>query len=302
MVVRVSASPTGTVPAVASSRAAGSGPSIRRLAIGYAAILLAGSLAIAVAGTVAGAVAPGASAPAGAGVTEADRGGQLFLTSCAACHGPQGAGTANGPDIRTAGEALADFMLRTGRMPLADPAAPAQRGKPFFSDADRAAIVAYVGSLGQGPGIPDVVTSAADVNAGRNLFVANCAACHGPSGGGGAVGGGFVAPPLNQADPTTVGEAVVSGPGPMPRFSFSQDELNNLAAYVEYLRNAPHPGGWSSPAVGPVTEGFIAGLMLLGLLIVARWVAVRRDSDEPTAQGAGASAALDDRKGGEANA
>lgn len=303
MVVRVSASPTGTAPAMMSARAAGRGPSIRRLTIGYAAVLLAGSLAIAVAGTVAGAVAPKSAAPVGGGVTEADRGGQLFLTSCAACHGPQGAGTANGPDIRNAGAALADFMLRTGRMPLADPAAPAQRGTTFFSAVDRAAIVAYVASLGQGPAIPDVVTSAADVNAGRNLFVANCAACHGPSGGGGAVGGGFVAPALTQADPTTVGEAVVSGPGPMPRFSFSQDELNNLAAYVEYLRDAPNPGGWSSPAVGPVTEGFIAGMTLLGLLVVARWVAVRRDPDEPSAHGAETAAGRpDDRQGGDADA
>ena len=303
MVVRVSASPTGPAQATVSSRAAGRVPSIRRLAIGYAAILLAGSLAIAVAGTVAGAVIPKSTAPVGAGVTEADRGGQLFLTSCAACHGSQGAGTAKGPDIRNAGAALADFMLRTGRMPLADPAAPARRGTPFFSDADRAAIVAYVTSLGQGPGIPDVVTSAADVNAGRNLFVANCAACHGPSGGGGAVGGGFVAPALNQADPTTVGEAVVSGPGPMPRFSFSQDQLNNLAAYVEFLRNAPQPGGWSSPEVGPVTEGFVAGMTLLGLLVVARWVAVRRDPDEPAAPGTEAAAGgPDDRQGGGADA
>jgi ubiquinol-cytochrome c reductase cytochrome c subunit len=246
------------------------------MAFVYAALLVAGALAIAVAGTVAGAVAQPARHATTAGVTEAGRGADLFLTSCAACHGPQGAGTADGPDIRNAGAALADFMLRTGRMPLADPAAPARRAAPYFSDADRAALVAYVASLGQGPGIPDVVTSGADTNAGRELFVTNCSACHGPAGGGGAVGGGFVAPPLTQADATTVGEAVVSGPGPMPRFSFTPDELNNLAAYVEYLRDAPHPGGATSPEVGPVTEGFVAGLTLLMLLVVARWVAVRR--------------------------
>ncbi len=285
MVVRPTASPTSSAPAKSSSGAFGRSLSLRRLALGYAAILVAGSLAIAVAGNVAGAVAPTSAAPAGAGVTEADRGGQLFITSCAACHGPQGAGTANGPDIRNAGAALADFMLRTGRMPLADPAAPARRGTPVYSDADRAAIVAYVASLGRGPAIPDVVTSGADLNAGRNLFVSNCAACHGPAGGGGAVGGGFVAPALTQADATTIGEAVVSGPGPMPKFSFAPDQLNQLAAYVEFLRNAPHPGGASSPEVGPVTEGFMAGMTLLGLLLVARWVAVRREPDGPVAGG-----------------
>ncbi len=272
--------PAGSVPASPPARAAGQSTSIRRLAIAYAAVLVAGSLAIAVAGTVAGAVLPKATATAGAGVIEVDRGSQLFLTSCAACHGSQGAGTANGPDIRNVGAALADFMLRTGRMPLADPGAPAKRGTPVFSDADRQAIVAYVASLGQGPAIPNVVTSGADLAAGRNIFVANCAACHGPAAGGGSVGGGFVAPALNQADATTIGEAVVSGPGPMPRFSFSPTQLDNLAGYVEYLRNPPNPGGASSPEVGPVTEGFVAGMTLLALLLVARWVAVRHDPDD----------------------
>ena len=117
----------------------------------------------------------------------------------------------------------------------------------------------------------------AETGRGRELFVANCAACHGPAGGGGAVGGGFVAPALSGADPTTVGEAVITGPGPMPRFSFSPSELNDLAAYVEFLRAAPHPGGATGPAVGPVTEGFVAGLALLGLMLVAWLVAVRRE-------------------------
>lgn len=102
------------------------------------------------------------------------------------------------------------------------------------------------------------------------------------------MGGGFVAPALNQADATTVGEAVITGPGPMPRFSFTPDQLDNLAAYVAFLRNAPHPGGATSPEVGPVTEGFIAGVTLLGLLLVARWVGVRHETaGDPLAEAAG---------------
>lgn len=238
-------------------------------------------LALAVSGVSAAATTgPGASRTSAA-VTAAGRGEDLFLTSCAACHGPQGAGTANGPDIRSAGAALADFALRTGRMPLGDQGPPARRGTPKFDDADIQALVAYVASLGNGPAIPNVVVSGADLNAGRDLFVTNCSACHGPAGGGGSVGGGFVAPALTSADPTTVGEAVVTGPGPMPRFSFSPEQLDNLAAYVQFLHDPPHPGGATAPAVGPVTEGFIAGLVLLGLLLVARWVAVRREREVP---------------------
>lgn len=251
---------------------------VRRLAAWYVAALVAGAAGLGLVGGIVSAASAPIGRPDAQAVTEAGRGGQLYLTSCASCHGAQGAGTASGPDIRNAGAALADFMLRTGRMPLADTGAPAVRGRPYFSDADRQALVAYVASLGSGPAIPQVVTNAADVNAGRNIYTANCAACHGPAGGGGAVGGGFVAPALTQADPTTVGEAVITGPGPMPRFSFAPDQLNNLSAYVEYLRDAPHPGGATSPEVGPVTEGFLAGVTLLLLLLVARWVGVRRDT------------------------
>lgn len=303
---RAPASPAGSAPAVMSDDARGGreggpkgGPApLRRIAAAYGAALLAGGLVVGLAaGVVSAATAPMGTVTAQA-VTESGRGGQLFLTSCAACHGTQGAGTANGPDIRNAGAALADFMLRTGRMPLGTSGAPARRGTPYFSDADRQAIVAYVASLGTGPGIPNVVTSNADVNAGRDIYTANCAACHGPAGGGGSVGGGFVAPALNQADATTIGEAAVSGPGPMPRFGFTPSQLDNLAAYVGFLRDAPHPGGATSPEVGPVTEGFIAGVALLVLLLVARWVAVRQVND-----GEGALAAAGDGgDGGDGNA
>jgi ubiquinol-cytochrome c reductase cytochrome c subunit len=247
---------------------------------GYVLVFVAMVASFALTSTMLGASsdvpAASPSAPAGA-VTVAGHGQDLFLTSCAACHGPQGAGTASGPDIRNAGAALADFMLRTGRMPLADPGSAARGGPVQFSDADIQALVAYVASLGNGPAIPSVQVTGADVGKGRDLFITNCAACHGPAGGGGAVGGGFVAPGLVNANPTTVGEAALTGPGPMPRFSFSPDELNDLAAYVQFLQNAPHPGGATGPAVGPVTEGFVAAIALLGLLLVARWVGGRRE-------------------------
>ena len=245
--------------------------------VGYGVVLLTAMLAVSsatVAASMLGQV-PGTSAAAAA-----SRGESLYLTSCAGCHGPQGAGTANGPDITAAGAALADFELRTGRMPLGDQGPPARRGTPRFNDADTRALVAYVASLGQGPAIPDVVVSGADLRAGRGLFVENCAACHGPAGEGGAVGRGFVAPSLAAADPTTVGEAVLTGPGPMPRFSFSPAEVNDLAAYVQFLRDPPHPGGSTAAATGPVAEGLVAGLALLALLLVARWVAARREQPQ----------------------
>jgi len=272
----------GPDPRPGSQAARGPLP-MRRVLAGYVAIAAFVGSSVALAGSVLAAPDATATGPTAGGtngaaaVTVSGRGEQLFLTSCASCHGPQGQGGPGGPDIRQAGAALADFVLTTGRMPLADPTAPQLSGPPRFDAVDTKALVDYVASLGNGPAIPNVVVSGADINRGRDLFVANCSACHGPAGGGGAVGGGFVAPALTDADPTQVGEAVITGPGPMPRFSFPPQDLNDLAAYALYLRDAPHPGGATTPAVGPVTEGFIAGMTLLGLLLVARWVAVRRE-------------------------
>jgi ubiquinol-cytochrome c reductase cytochrome c subunit len=255
----------------------------RRRALGGIAVLVvlaAGWSLVFVGGLGASQLSP-AAPHVGTVTAAADAGRSLYLQSCASCHGAQGAGTTSGPAITDAGAALADFMLRTGRMPLAAPGAPEQRGTPAFDDAQIDALVGYVASLGQGPPIPNVVTEGADLTRGRDLFVSNCSACHGPSGGGGSVGGGFVAPGLAQADPTTIGEAVETGPGAMPRFSFQPSDLNALAAYVSYLRDAPHPGGIAPPQVGPVTEGFVAGIALILLLLVARFVGIRVGSDQP---------------------
>jgi ubiquinol-cytochrome c reductase cytochrome c subunit len=211
-------------------------------------------------------------------VTDASAGRALFLQTCAACHGAQGEGAA-GPSIANAGAALTDFVLRTGRMPLADITQPMRRGAPVFDDAQIRSIVAYVSTLGSGPAIPAVTTDGANLSDGRDLYTANCAACHGATGAGGAVGGNFVAPPLYVADAQIVAQAVVSGPGAMPVFGFSQSQLNDLVAYVESLKSPPHPGGLAIAEVGPVAEGFLALFVaLITLLALARWIA--RGSDE----------------------
>ena len=74
-------------------------------------------------------------------------GEQLFDTGCVSCHGQGGVGTADGPSLLGAGEASADFMLRTGRMPLADPQGQSPSKPPAYSDQEIQALVAYVGCL-----------------------------------------------------------------------------------------------------------------------------------------------------------
>jgi len=191
----------------------------------------------------------------------AERGLDLFGQHCATCHGDGGRGTEDGPPIVDAGPALTDFMLRTGRMPLADPDARMVRGEPAFGDDDREALVAYVASLGAGPPIPEVDGREGDVAAGRAVFAANCAACHGPTGAGGAVGGRAIAPALGFATPLELAESVRTGPGVMPVFGPEQLDDSAMAAviaYVDELRDRPEPAGIAFGRSGPVTEGLVA--------------------------------------------
>ena len=214
-------------------------------------------------------------------VTATSRGGDLFQTSCASCHGQGGEGTANGPSLIGVGALAADFMLRTGRMPLPEPGQPVRRGTPAFADADIAALVAFVSSLGDGPGIPNVqITSSTDTAAGRAAYVATCAACHGAGASGDAVGGGQVAPPLLDTAPTQVGEAIRLGPGAMPAFDdrqISDAQLSEIAAYLQFLKTSAAPGGATVGGVGPVAEGYVGWLVYLVALVgVTRWIERRR--------------------------
>src|SRR5690349_1235113 len=49
---------------------------------------------------------------------EIRRGQEVFLRDCAWCHGKEGGGSQFAPSLKDVGTAAADFMLRTGRMPL----------------------------------------------------------------------------------------------------------------------------------------------------------------------------------------
>ncbi len=201
------------------------------------------------------------------------RGAVLYATRCASCHGTAGRGTAQAPPLRGVGAASLDFMLATGRMPMADPHQPMLRQAPQLPPGDIQALIAYVLLLAPGgPPIPPVDPQRGDLPRGRRLFAANCAACHGASGQGAAVSMGQVAPPLEQATPTQIAEAVRIGPAPMPRFGpneLSADDLNAIVRYVLFLRAAPDPGGAGLGHEGPVIEGFIAWLVGLGLMVAA---------------------------------
>lgn len=210
---------------------------------------------------------------AGAQVDEqVARGLELYVPGCATCHGVGGEGTAQGPSLIGVGAASVDFMLSTGRMPLADPGDQPTRNAPRYSPGEIEAIVAYVTSLGPGgAAIPLVAPASGDLSRGRELYVANCLACHGAGAQGASVGGGAVAPALDEATATQVGEAARIGPGLMPPFGEEQideQDLDALVRYVRSLRDLEDRGGLGLGHVGPVVEGLIGWLVGLGLLVL----------------------------------
>lgn len=197
-------------------------------------------------------------------------GRRLYVEACASCHGASGAGTANGPDLRAAGAAGAHFYLSTGRMPLASTNDQAVRKEPALARDEINEIVAYVASLGEGPVIPYVSPEEASLQDGAELYVSNCAPCHGAAGNGGAAGRDAIAPALHRATPLEIAEALVVGPGQMPVFGFSPDERAAVVAYVDHLDDAEDPGGADIGGIGPVPEGFVAwGVGMTSLLIAA---------------------------------
>lgn len=215
----------------------------------------------------------GGSAPA-AGQPDTDltqRGRQLFVESCASCHGDGGAGTPDGPSLLNAGAASADFMLRTGRMPLSDPGAQSARKPAAFTEDEIEALVAYVASLGSGPAIPAFDMELGDLPLGGSLFIENCAPCHGATGNGGAAGARATAPSLHSSSALDVAEALTIGPGQMPVFAFDDEELASLLVFVDHLQEQESPGGADLGQIGPVPEGYVAWggmLILIGIAMI----------------------------------
>lgn len=198
-----------------------------------------------------------------------DDGEQLFGVGCASCHGAAGEGAPNGPSLTAAGAAAADFYLRTGRMPFAgQPGDQAQRKPPAYDDASIRALTAYVASLGDGPPIPEAHPAGALLPRGNELYVANCAACHGATAHGGAVGGGNIAPALDAADALTIAEAMIIGPGQMPIFDLPAEDRDAIVTYVEQLRAQADPGGLEIGGIGPVAEGLVAWVVGIGALLL----------------------------------
>lgn len=212
-------------------------------------------------------------------VTLVRSGAGLYEANCSRCHGPQGEGVrGHGPSLKNAGALGADFYLRTGYMPLANPGDQPQRSRPVFTNAEIAKLVAFVASLGHGPAIPSPQPQKGNVSAGMQLFTDHCAGCHQVVARGGYVTGARV-PPLTDATARQIAEAVRQGPYLMPRFStraISATQLNDIVAYVLYAKHPADRGGWSIGDIGPWPEGMVTWLLAAAAIVFTCTLVGRR--------------------------
>jgi ubiquinol-cytochrome c reductase cytochrome c subunit len=210
------------------------------------------------------------------------RGAALYAQSCSDCHGADLRGVrGRGSSLRGVGTAATDFYLSTGRMPLARPGIEPMRADPVFGERDIQALIAYVAQRGGGggPAIPVVDPARGSVAEGRRLYTDSCSGCHQIMGQGG-IAPGLVAPPLTDATPRQIGEAIRVGPYLMPRFSPRQlddPRVDSIARYItEITQKPPDRGGWGIGNIGPIPEGLVAFLLAGGvLLLVARLIGER---------------------------
>lgn len=263
----------------------------RRGPLAGLAVLLLGLL---VSGSLYTAFAPAQAQSQASETDQIAQGKELFLTSCASCHGKNGEGIPTvrdgyqvGPTLVGVGAASVDFQVGTGRMPMAGPGQQAPRKAVAFNDDEIAAMAAYVASLAPGPAIPNEsdysVEGLSDqerqeaISRGGQIFLTNCTACHNFNGAGGAMPRGGYAPSLHGVEGKYIFEAMLTGPQAMPNFSngnLSPDEKRDVITYLNSIQNTPEYAGFTLGALGPVSEGLFAWLAGIGSLVgAAVWIA-----------------------------
>lgn len=212
-----------------------------------------------------------------------EEGKALFDITCSSCHGLNGEGTSQGPSLVGVGAASVDFQMGTGRMPAARPEAQLPSRGVIYTQEQIDAVAAYVAQFGPGPETPQEAQyspeglSAEEIAAGGAKFRANCSACHGIIGGGGALPNGKFAPDLASTEDIHIYEAIRTGPQQMPLFSkdvLTDQDVREIIGYINDANEQPTYGGLGMGGAGPVSEGFWVFILGIGgLAIIAGWIA-----------------------------
>ncbi|WP_280680042.1 cytochrome c [Cryobacterium sp. CG_9.6] len=208
-------------------------------------------------------------------------GEKLFAANCATCHGLALEGSEEAPSLLGVGAASVDFQVGTGRMPLQAHGPQAAKKPVQFTEAQTAAMAAYVASLSPGPAIPtgEVIDGQGDAANGAELFRINCAMCHNVAGAGGALTEGKYAPAIKNVSGEHIYEAMITGPQSMPVFNdmnVSAEGKRDIITYLKYIENNPSPGGFALGSLGPVAEGLFIWIFGLGALVALTvWITAK---------------------------
>ena len=263
----------------------------RRGPLAGLAVLLLGLL---ISGSLYTAFSPAQAKTQASETEQVAQGKELFLASCAFCHGKNGEGVPTvrdgyqiGPSLVGVGAAAVDFQVGTGRMPMASPGQQAPRKPVVFNQEEIDALAAYVASLGPGPAVPNESDYSIEglseeereeaISRGGQIFLTNCTACHNFNGAGGAMPRGGYAPSLHGVDGKYIYEALLTGPQAMPNFSngnLAPEEKRDVIAYLDSIGDTPEYAGFTLGGLGPVSEGMFAWLIGIGGLVgSAVWIA-----------------------------
>jgi mono/diheme cytochrome c family protein len=141
----------------------------------------------------------------------------LFTSNCAGCHGADARGLAGTPNVRCAVDVR--DAVRAGRDGGAMPAFLATE----LSTADVTNVQAYLDGLctASGPSRPG------------DLYLSNCAGCHGPTAAGATNSAGVHGPNVQCTETGDFLDAVRSGEDAMPAFPrLTNADVSTIAGYV----------------------------------------------------------------------
>lgn len=188
----------------------------------------------------------------------ADNGRRVYLT-CAVCHLPEGWGSTDGTYPQIAGQLrtviikqLADFRAGNRDNPLMYPfSVPQILGGP----QEIADVAAYVAQMPMTP--HNAVGPGTDLDLGKQLFIENCADCHGPNGGGNAekhipaVAGQHFPYLVRQFDNIRTGKRKNADPEMVKQIKgFSIEQEMAVLDYTSRLRPSADKlaeDGWTNP-------------------------------------------------------
>lgn len=209
------------------------------------------------------------------------QGADVYTSQCALCHGAAGQGGqtpsgAQAPELRGVHVALVDLVVRTGRMPPGDPDGQT-KAERRVSDTRRAALLAWMRrQLDLRGELPDVPAPGNPAR-GQEVYAANCAQCHGSTGGGGVAGAGAFTPVLVDREPLVIAEAIRLGPFQMPQFGedvISDREIGDVVAFLEEVQGEPGtPIGLVE--LNPVFAGAFVFVISLAAVFSAMWLSGR---------------------------